>query len=101
MSSRGASSGKWVKTDAPSIGISFTGTRRDVLIDDVIAVNGLRVPAAADSPKTHRQAFIYVVSGGRTVDAAQVAKVDRFRSQWETFFGQATENRMTANTRLR
>ena len=90
-----------VKTDAPSIGVSFTGTRRDVLVDDVIAVNGPRVPAAADSSKILRQAFIYVVSGGRTTDAAQVAKVDRIRSQWETFFGQATEGRMSANTRLR
>jgi hypothetical protein len=90
-----------VKTDAPQIGVSFTGTRRDVLVDDVIAVNGPRVPAAADSPRTHRQAFIYVVSGGRTADAAQVAKVDRIRSQWEGFFLGATENRMTANTKLR
>jgi hypothetical protein len=32
---------------------------------------------------------------------AHVAKLDRIRSQWETFFLQATENRMTANTRLR
>ena len=42
-----------------------------------------------------------MVSSGRTADAAQVAKLDRIRTQWEAFFLQATESRMTANTRLR
>ena len=90
-----------VRTDSPSIGVSFTGTRRDVLVEDVIAVNGSRVPSVADSPKVQRQAFVYIVSNGRATDAAQVAKLERIRSQWVTFFQQATENRMTADTRLR
>jgi hypothetical protein len=89
-----------VPGDAPSIGVSFTGTRRDVLIDDVVAANGPRIPSPADAPKAHRQAFIYVVSSGRSTDAAQVAKLDKIRSQWEAFFLLATENRMTAITRL-
>jgi hypothetical protein len=90
-----------IRSDAPSIGVSFTGTRRDVLVDDVIAINGPRIPSFNDSSKVHRQAFIYVVSNGRTADAGQIAKLDRFRSVWESFFLQATEGRMTANTRLR
>ena len=90
-----------VRGDAPQINVSFTGTRRDVLVDDIIAVNGVRSPSSAESSKTHRQAFIYIVSNGRTADAAQLAKLDRIRTQWEAFFLQATENRRTANTRLR
>lgn len=85
---------------APQIGVSFTGTRRDVLIDDVIAVMGTRTPASADSPRTHRQAFIYIVSNGRTADPAQISKLDRIRQDWTSFFLSATENRMTLNTRL-
>jgi len=87
--------------DAPQINQSFTGTRRDVLIDDVIAINGARSPTSDVSPHTFRQAFIYIVSNGRTADSALVAKLDRIRSQWETFFGTATEGRMSGNTRLR
>ena len=90
-----------IREDAPSIGVSFTGTRRDVLVNDVIAENGPRIPSSSDTSKIHRQAFIYVVSNGRTADSGQIAKLDRFRIQWETFFLQATEGRMTANTRLR
>jgi hypothetical protein len=89
------------RADAPQIGVSFTGTRRDVLIDDVIAVNGLRTPGSNDTSKIHRQAFIYIVSSGRTLDSGQVAKLDKIRTAWEAFFLQATENRMTANTKLR
>ena len=87
--------------DSPAVGVSFTGTKREVLINDVIAIHGPRLPSSADSSKLHRQAFIFVVSSGRTPDAANLAKLDRIRQQWETFFFQATEGRMTANTRLR
>ena len=89
------------REDAPRVGVTFNGTRRDVPIQDVIAIHGPRVPSAADSPKTHRQAFVYVVSAGRTPDAGQVDRVDRIRRQWEAFFLQATEGRMRAITTLR
>jgi hypothetical protein len=89
------------RESAPAINVSFTGTRRDVLIDDVIAVMGQRLPSVNDSPKVFRQAFIYIVSNGRSLDSGQVSKLDRFRTAWESFFSQATEGRMTSNTRLR
>ena len=88
------------REDAPQIGVTFSGTRRDFLIDDVIAVNGTRSPSSADAPKTHRQAFIYVVTSGRSADSGQVSKLDNIRKQWETFFVQATDGRMAAITRL-
>ena len=90
-----------VREDAPQIGVSFTGTRRDVLIGDVIAIHGARVPGVADSPKTHRQAFAYITTAGRTAASDQVAKLDNIRRQWEAFFRQATDGRMTAVTTLR
>jgi hypothetical protein len=88
------------REDAPQIGVTFTGTRRDFLVDDIIAVNGARSPSSADAPKTYRQAFIYVVSSGRNADSGQIAKLDAIRKQWEGFFLQATDGRMTAITRL-
>jgi len=89
-----------MRADAPQIGVTFSGTRRDFLIDDVIAVNGARSPSSAGSSRTHRQAFIYVVSNGRSLDTGQVNKLDTIRRQWEGFFAQATDGRMTAVTKL-
>jgi hypothetical protein len=88
-------------TSAPRIGVTFNGTRRDVLIQDIVAVEGARVPAAADATRVHRQAFIFLVGRGRTAESAQIAKVDRIRRAWETFFEQATDSRMDAITSLR
>jgi len=89
------------RESAPEVGITFNGTRRDVLIQDVISVLGTRSPSSAESARVHRQAFVYVVSAGKTADAGQVAKVDTFRRAWEAFFFQATDRRMQAVTTLR
>jgi hypothetical protein len=85
---------------APRIGVTFNGTRRDVLINDVIEVMGRRDPSEADSPKVLRQAFLFVVGRGRTADPTAIAKIDRIRRAWESFFGTATDGRGRAETRL-
>ena len=85
---------------APRVGVTFNGTRRDVLIQDIVAIEGARVPGAAESSRVHRQAFVYVVTAGRTPDGGQIDKADRIRRQWEPFFLQATDGRMRADTRL-
>ena len=86
---------------APQVGVSFNGTRRDVRVEDIIAIHGPRIPSADDAPKLHRQAFIYVTSAGRTAEPAQVQKLDRIRLAWEEFFLQAPDGRMRAVTTLR
>ncbi|HZI82187.1 MAG TPA: hypothetical protein VFD69_21875 [Vicinamibacterales bacterium] len=85
---------------APRVGVTFSGTRRDVLINDLVEVMGARSPSADASPKLHRQAFVFVVSRGRTADPAAIAKVDRIRLAWEPFYAQATGNRGRVDTRL-
>jgi hypothetical protein len=87
--------------DGPEPGVTFDGTRRTVLISDVIAAMGARSPSFRDSPRIHRQALLYVISAGRAVDSGEVATIDGFRRAWETFFSGATERRMRAETRLR
>ena len=87
--------------DGPEVGVTFSGTKRTVLIQDVIAVMGPRQPSFRDSPRVLRQAFVYVVSNGRAIDAGQVAKLDGIRRQWEPFFSRAVDGRARAETRLR
>jgi hypothetical protein len=88
-------------TDGPDVGVTFSGTRRDVLMSDVIDAMGTRSPSVRNSPKVHRQAFIYVISSGATLADADVRKIDGFRKSWESFFSQAVDRRMRAETRLR
>lgn len=85
---------------APRIGITFSGTRRDLLINDIIEVAGRRQPAADQSPRVYRQAFLFVVGNNRTAAPTAVAKIDRIRRAWETFYAQATDNRGRVETRL-
>jgi hypothetical protein len=89
-----------VNTDSPQTGVTFNGTRRVVLVQDIVAVEGARQPSSTSSARVHRQAFIYV-STSPTTNQAEVAKLDNIRRQWEAFFQQATGGRMRAETRLR
>ena len=88
------------REDAPMAGVTINGTRRDVLIQDVIDALGPRVPAAADSPRVHRQAFIFVRRASAVLDAQDLIRLGRIREQFGPFFSRATENRMTLRTTL-
>jgi len=88
------------RESAPQVGVTFNGTRRVATIDDVIDIHGRRTPTSGDSSRVHRQAFIYLVSAGRTADSGQVDKLDRIRRAWEDFFRQATDGRMQAVTAI-
>ncbi|HJU44778.1 MAG TPA: hypothetical protein VJ691_18265 [Vicinamibacterales bacterium] len=81
-------------------GITFNGTRRDVVIQDVIEALGPRVPAAADAPRLHRQAFVFVRRSTAPPDPQDLARLTRIRDQFGPFFSRATENRMTVRTTL-
>jgi large repetitive protein len=89
------------RESSPEVGVTFNGTRRDVLIGDVVAIQGPRSPSVADSVKVHRQVFVYISSAGHTADPAQASKLDQIRRAWEVFFLQATDGRMPAVTALR
>lgn len=89
------------RESAPTLNVTFNGTRRDVLIQDIIAANGSRKPSSAEAPRQLSQAFLYVVGAGRTAASDQVEKLDRIRRQWEGFIVQATGGRMRAVTSLK
>lgn len=88
------------REDGPLVGVTFNGTRRDVLIQDVVAALGPRVPAAADSPREHRQAFVFVRRASAVLDPQDLARLARIREQFGPFFSRATEHRMTVRTTL-
>lgn len=88
-------------SSAPAIGITFSGTRRNLSINDIIAVEGPRIPTVAASPKVFKQAFILLVQRGTAPSNADVAKLERFRQRWQEFFAQATDGLGTVDTSLK
>ena len=88
------------RESAPRVGTTLNGTRRDVLIQDVIDALGPRQPSSAEAPRLHRQAFVFVVGRGVNPSAGDLARLERIRREWEPFFRQATENRMQVRTTL-
>jgi hypothetical protein len=97
----GASGLSQTRDSAPRTGVSFTGRRHDLTVDDIVAAMGPRRPSPNQAPHVHRQAFIYVVGRGRAADSAATDKLERIRSAWEGFFAAATGGRMTLDARLR
>ncbi|HSD65345.1 MAG TPA: hypothetical protein VLF95_01520 [Vicinamibacteria bacterium] len=88
------------RESAPRTGVAFTGTRHEVSIGDVVAAMGRRDPPASRSPRAHRQAWVYVVSRGRSADRAAIEKLETIRRAFEGFFFDATGGRMSVETRL-
>lgn len=84
----------------PEAGVTFTGTRKDVTIDDVVAALGPRRPATGAAPRGFRQAFVFVAVGAAAA-AADIEKVERIRAAWEPFFARSTDGRGSVDARLR
>ncbi|HEX8029318.1 MAG TPA: hypothetical protein VF491_12680 [Vicinamibacterales bacterium] len=92
--------GNHQREDGTIANITFNGTRRNVLIQDVIDALGPRVPAAAESPRVHRQAYIFVRRRSAFQNPQDIARLSRIRQEFVTFFNRATEGRMTLRTTL-
>jgi hypothetical protein len=89
------------RESAPRVGVTFSGTRRSVLIEDIVAAVGDRQPGAAASPRMHRQAWVYVIARGTTPAPADLTRLERLRREFEPYFRRITEDRMTLTTALR
>lgn len=86
-------------SSAPEEGVSFTGVRRDVRIEDVVRAMGPRVPALA--PPGFRQAFVLIADDAAPATDVRVRTVARIRSRFGPFFAEATGGRGVAQTHLR
>jgi hypothetical protein len=85
---------------APEAGVSFTGVRRAVRMEDVLAVMGPRVPDAAHAPRSSRLAFLLVSDASAPATPVRVGGVARIRTRLEDHFRAATGGRATVQTSL-
>ena len=85
----------------PERGVGFDGTRRDFTIADMIAAEGRRTPDDTVAQRHFRFAIVLVVAQGSQPSAADLAQVDTYRQQFETFFANAASGNATADTSLK
>jgi len=88
-------------SSSPEAGVSFTGVRRTVRIEDVLAAMGPRVPDASRAPRLLRQAYILVADREAPATEARQAIVARIRSRFEGYYPAATGGRAVVQTHLR
>jgi len=82
----------------PELGVTIRATPKTVTIADIIAAEGPRLPAVADSQKDFRFAFIYVVRAGETAQLdSQLGVLGNLRREVGVRFNALTRGLATAN----
>jgi hypothetical protein len=87
-------------SSSPEAGISFTGLRRDVAIEDVLAAMGPRTPDATLAPRLLRQAFVLVADETAPATPERRAAIARIRARFGPYYREATEGRGSADSTL-
>jgi len=87
-------------SSSPEAGVTFTGVRRTVRMEDVLAVMGPRIPDAAHAPRSSRLAFVLVADATAPATPARTAGLARIRLRFEDLFREATDGRGNVDTSL-
>jgi len=81
------------KTQSPQENITISGTKQTMTIDDIIAAEGPRVPAADQSQKDFRFAFVLLTGPNESVTDAQILALNNIRNAFMTRFAILTGGR--------
>lgn len=68
----------------PEVGATIPGTAKTITIDDVIAAEGDRLPAAKDAPKRFKIGFIFLVRPGDQADEKDLTGINTIRDAFST-----------------
>lgn len=85
------------KTQLPQENVTISGTKRAVTIEDVIAAEGPREPAAEQAQKEFRIGFILLVGPNGEVTDEQIAALNNVRNAFMTRFSIMTAGRAVAS----
>jgi len=92
--------GVYVPYSVPAVGVGCRGRATWWQVGDVEAVEGVRVPDAASAPHAFRMALVLVTARDSAASAADLAKLEAIRSQFEPYFARATRYRGTMDLSL-
>jgi uncharacterized protein (TIGR03437 family) len=79
----------------------FSGTRRDILVEDLVRTEGRRTPDATVSQRRFRFAFVLIVPQGTSPSSPEISKLEGYRSRFSGDYSRWTGGRAWAETTLR
>ena len=87
---------------SPASNVTVSGTRQNVSISQITAIEGFRPPGFTGvNPTTvWHQAFILLVKAGTTPSSAELSKINTIRSAWIPYFANAVGGRGSISTAL-
>jgi hypothetical protein len=88
-------------SSGPEVGVRFSGVRRDLSIEDVVAALGPREPPADRAPRLLRQAYVLVADAETPATPERIATLERIRSRFPAWYLRATDGRGQVETSLR
>lgn len=80
---------------------TISGTRVDMGIGDVMAINGTRRPVYGEAPDTFRVVFVMLASANSALTESERVQFDGLVEDYANGFHEGTQNRGTLNYRLR
>lgn len=80
--------------------VAFRGDKQKIRIEDIISINGQRIPDAGSSQKDFRTAFILLAMGEEGPTPDEIDKVETVRLYWPPFFHRAANNLATVTSTL-
>ena len=86
---------------SPRVGSTFGGTRRDVAVDELIAAEGRRTPDHTVEQRRYRIGFVLIVPNGTAPSAADLAKVERYRTEFERAWTRYSGGRASMDSTFR
>ncbi len=93
-------SGPEPEVAAPEFGVTFTGQRVDVSMDQILASLGTRRPSVENSPKNFNIGFILLAKNGQRASQSSIDKVNQFAEQIEGLFRRSTGRRARIDSAL-
>ncbi|MCP4659085.1 MAG: hypothetical protein GY856_27060 [bacterium] len=84
----------------PEGGVTIIGDRVNVSIDQIIAVEGARIPSSVESQKHFRVAFVLLTADGKPPRREALAKLRRIRRRWMEYIPEISRGLATVATRL-
>jgi hypothetical protein len=87
-------------TEPSDIGLTFSGTRANLSVNDIIAAIGPRIPDVSTAPRVFRQATILLVQQGTSPSSADITKLGVIQQNFQQYFKQASDGLGVVDTSL-